>query len=107
MNVNNQSKTSDRDLQNKNNKIIHFRAIAGNVVIWHSMKKWQRIFTMATQDQTYKDQTNIQTTEPIRYPPSVSPVRPPVLTQQITAYFQLSQEAWNKHSSQMSEMATN
>ena len=69
------------------------------------MKKWQSNFTMATQDQTYKGQTNIQTLEPIRYPSHMSPARPPVLTQQITADFQLLQEAWNKLSSQMSGMA--
>ena len=41
----------------------------------------------------------------IRYPTPMSPVRPPVLTQQITADFQLLQEALNKLSSQMTEMA--
>ena len=60
---------------------------------------------MATQDQTYKGQTNIQTTEPIRHPTPMFPVRLPVLTQQITVDFQLSQEAWNKLGRQMSEMA--
>ena len=35
----------------------------------------------------------------------MSPAKPPALTQQITAYFQLSQETWNKLSSQMREMA--
>ena len=59
---------------------------------------------MATQDQTYIGQTNIQTPESHRYSASMFPVRPPVLTQQITADFQLLQEAWNKLSSQMSEM---
>ena len=44
-----------------------------------------KISTMATQDQRYKGQANIQTTEPIRYLTLMSPVRPPVLTQQITA----------------------
>ena len=61
--------------------------------------------TMATLDQTYKAQTNIQTTEPIRYPTPMSPVRLSVLAQQITADFQLSQKAWNKLRSKMSEMA--
>ena len=60
---------------------------------------------MVTQDQMYKGQSNIQTTEPIRYPTLMSPARLPVLTQQITVNFQLSQEAWNKLSSQMSKMA--
>ena len=60
---------------------------------------------MANQDQTYIDQTHIQTPDPIRYPTPTSPVRLPVLTQQITAEFQLSQEAWNKLRRQMTEMA--
>ena len=60
---------------------------------------------MANQDQTYKGQTNIQTPEPIRYLAPMSPVRSPVLTQHITADFQILQEAWNKLSSQMTEMA--
>ena len=34
----------------------------------------------------------------------MSPVRPPVLTQQITTDFQLSQEAWNKLNSQITDM---
>ena len=69
------------------------------------MKECQSNSTMANQDQIYKGQTHIQTAEPIRYPSSISPVRPPVLTQQITTDFQLSQEVWNKFSSQMTEMA--
>ena len=43
--------------------------------------------------------------EPIRCPTQISPTRPLVVTQQIAADFQLSQEAWNKLSSQMNEMA--
>ena len=54
---------------------------------------------MANQDQTYECQTHIQTAEQIRYLMPISPVRPPVLTLQITAHFQLSEEAWNKLSS--------
>ena len=60
---------------------------------------------MANQDQTYKGPTNIKLTEPIRYPTPMSPTRLPVLTQQITADFQLSTEVWNKLIIQMSEMA--
>ena len=60
---------------------------------------------MANQDQTYKGPTNIQMVEPISYPTPMSPTRLSVLTQQITADFQLSQEAWNKLHIQMSEMA--
>ena len=60
---------------------------------------------MANQDQAYKDQTYPQTAEPIRYPTPLSLVRPPVLTEQITTDFQPLQEAWNKLSSQMTEMA--
>ena len=42
---------------------------------------------MANQDQAYKGQTLTQTTEPIMYPNPISPVRPSVLTQQVTADF--------------------
>ena len=59
---------------------------------------------MAKQDQAYKGKIYIQTAEPIRYPTPITLVRPPLLTQQITADFQLSQEAWNKLSSQMTEI---
>ena len=48
---------------------------------------------------------SLQTTGQIRYPTKVLPTWPPMLTQQITADFQLSQEAWNQLSSQMNEMA--
>ena len=58
---------------------------------------------MANQDQAYKGQTYIQTAELIKYPTPTTPVRPPVLIQQITD-FHLSQEAWNKISSKMTEM---
>ena len=36
-----------------------------------------------------------QTTGQNRYPTTILSTRPPILTQQITAHFQLSQEAWN------------
>ena len=86
--------TSDRDQQNKNTK---------NYTFWdncwkcgkfgHSAKDCQNNSTMANQDQTYKSQSHIQKAEPIRYPISISPARPPVLTKQITTDFQLLQEA--------------
>ena len=60
---------------------------------------------MAIQDQTYKGQANIPTMEPIMYPIPMSPARLPVLTQQIIVDFQVSQKAWNRLSSQMSEMS--
>ena len=60
---------------------------------------------MGNQDQTHNGPMNIPTIELIRYPTPISPPRPPVLTQQIMEDFQLSQEAWNKLSSQMNEMA--
>ena len=71
----------------------------------HSARACQNNSTMATQDQTYKGENNIQMEETIRYPTPMSPARPLVLTQQITAAFQLLQESWNKLSSQMSKMA--
>ena len=55
--------------------------------------------TTASQDQIHNDPTNSQTIELIRYPIPTSPTRPPVLTQQIRADFQLLQDAWNKLSS--------
>ena len=60
---------------------------------------------MANQDQTHNGPTNLQTIGSIRYPTPISPARPPVLMQQIMADFQLSQEPWNKLSSQMNEKA--
>ena len=38
----------------------------------------------------------METAEPIRYPIPITPARSPVLTQQITADFQLLWEAWKK-----------
>ena len=70
----------------------------------HSAKECQSNLTIANQDQTYKGQIHINTTEPIRYPTFISLVRPPVSTQQITTDFQLSQEAWNTLSRQMTEI---
>ena len=61
--------------------------------------------TTGSQDQIHNGPTNSQTIEPIRYPTPISPVRPPIVTQQIMADFQLSQEVWNKLSGQMNEMA--
>ena len=60
---------------------------------------------MAIQDQAYEGQTNIWTTESIRYFTSMSQLRLPVLTEQIIVDFQLLQEALNKLSNQISEMA--
>ena len=79
MKVNNQSKSSDRDQQNKNTQ---------NYTFWghcwkcgecdYSAKECQSNSTMATQHQTYKGKTSIHTPEPIRYPIPMSPMRPPV-----------------------------
>ena len=44
---------------------------------------------------------------PQRYLTAISPARPPILTQLITADFQLSQEMWDHLSSQMNEMSKN
>ena len=74
-----------------------------NVV--NSAEEYQDNLTMTNQDKTHNGPTNIQTTEPIRYPTPISLTRPPILTQQIIAYFQLSQDAWNKLSRQMNEIA--
>ena len=84
MKVTNQSKTSDRDQQSENTKNYTFWSNCWKCgKFGHSVKECQSNSNMATQDQTYEGQTNIQTTEPIRYPTSMSPVRPPVLTQQL------------------------
>ena len=40
----------------------------------------------------------------IKYPTTISPPKPSILTQQITADFQLSQEAWNQLSKQINEI---
>ena len=45
-----------------------------------------------------------QTTNQIRYPTTIVLIRVPTLTQQITADFQLSQEAWDHLSIEMNEM---
>ena len=60
---------------------------------------------VTTFKNTQNGLTNLRTVQLIRYPTAISPTRPPMLTQQIMADFQLSQEAWNKLSSQMNEMA--
>ena len=59
---------------------------------------------MANQNQTHNGPTNVQTIEVIKHPTQISPTRSPVLTQQITADFQKSQDAWNKLSNHMNEM---
>ena len=45
-----------------------------------------------------------QTTRQIRYATANSPTRPTILTQEITADLQLSQEAWDHFSNQMNEI---
>ena len=67
----------------------------------------------ANQDQTLvntfqniqSDPSSSQIVEPVRYHTAVTPTRPPILTQQIMADFQLLLEAWNKLSSLINEMA--
>ena len=56
---------------------------------------------MANQDQTHNVPNNMQTIKPIRYSTPISPARMLIQIQQITADFQLSQDIWNKLSSQM------
>ena len=47
---------------------------------------------------------NTSPVPPIKYATTMSHTKPPILTQQITADFQLSQEAWEQLSRQMSKM---
>ena len=60
------------------------------------------------QEQTvsspYRHMHNVSPVQPIIYPTTISPTKPPILTQQITTDFQLSQEAWKQLSSQMNKM---
>ena len=114
INVGNRPKPPEKALQNKTNKSYTFW---GNY--WkcgkfgHSAKECQDSPVTANQDQTmvttFKNTQNglkkLQIIEPIKYPTTISPTRLPTLTQQIMVDFQLSQEAWNKLSSQMNEMA--
>ena len=104
-NVGNSSKTPNKDLQNKTNNSY---TILGNC--WKcdefgpSAKECQNNTVTANQDQTMvttfkntqNDPTNLYTIELIRYPNVISLTRPPIVTQEITTDFQLSQEAWNK-----------
>ena len=99
--VGDRPKTPDKDLQNRTHKSYTFW---GNC--WkcgefgHSAKECQNNTVTVNQDESlitmFKNSqngpTNSQTVEPIRYPITISPTRLLVLTQQITAYFQLSQE---------------
>ena len=71
-----------------------------------SAKECQNSLTTANQDQPNNSPTTIQMTELIRYPTPIFLTRLPILTQQIMADFQLSQEAWNKLSNQMNKVAT-
>ena len=74
-------------------------------IFGHSGKECQNNLTTANQDQTHNGPTDLQKIEAIKYPTLISPTRLPVLTLQIMADFQLSQEALNKLSCQMNEMA--
>ena len=88
--VNNQSKMSEKDQQNTNTINYTFGGDYWKYgKFGHSMKECQSNSIMANQDQAYKGQTFTQTEEPIRYPTPITPVRPLVLTQQITTDFQL------------------
>ena len=60
---------------------------------------------MANQDHTHNGPTNIQTIEQLDTQPQYLHIGWPVLTQQITADFQVPQEVWNKLSSQINKMA--
>ena len=53
---------------------------------------------------TYSNMHNMLPVPPIKYPTTILPTKPPNLTQEITADFQLLQEAWKQLSSQMNEM---
>ena len=91
----------DKDLQNKTNKTTLLGQLLKCGKFGHSAKECQSLITMANQDQTHNGPTNVQTIEMIRYPIPIIQTRLPILTQKITVDFQLSQEAWNKLSSQM------
>ena len=61
--IDNRSKTSDKNSQNKTNKTIHFGVTARNVVnLATQQKECRNNLTTASQDQIPNGPTNIQTT---------------------------------------------
>ena len=54
--------------------------------------------------KTYRNAHSTLPISQIKYPISISPTKPLILRQQITADFQLSQETWNQLSNQIKEM---
>ena len=62
---------------------------------------WKQEQTMI---YTNRNACSTSPVSPIKYPSTILPTKPPILTQQITADFQLSKEAWKQVSSQMNEM---
>ena len=44
---------------------------------------------------TFRNSQSNSPAPQIKYPTTISPTRPPILAQQITTGFQLSEETWN------------
>ena len=57
-----------------------------------------------TKINTYRNIHNTSPLPPVKYPTTMSLTKPQILTQQITADFKLSEEAWKQLSSQMNKM---
>ena len=86
--MNNWSKMSDRDQQNRNTQNYKFWVNCWKCGIFgHSTNEWQINSTMANQDQTYKVKLTFRHQNQLGIPPHMSPAKPPVLTQQITTDF--------------------
>ena len=57
-----------------------------------------------TMINTCRNTHNTSPVLPIKYPTTISATKPPILTKQISADFQILQEAWKQVSSQMNKM---
>ena len=111
---NNKSKFSNRNTTSKTNKIYtylgtcwkwnEFVHVAKECKYHPSNTKLNDQQEKKTMINTYRNTHNTPPVPPIKYPITFSHTKSPILTQQITVHFQLSQQAWKQLSNQMNKM---
>ena len=114
-NDSNKNKSTNKNATNKTNKTYTYLGTCWKCNEFGHLAKecknspsdinhTDHIIQEQTMMDTYRNAHSTSPVSQIKYPTTILPTKLPILTEQITADFQFSQETWKQLSSQMNEM---